>query len=111
MQFAGEFGMTPRREAMLCLIAPQFGWLRSFGIPMDLKPILNALLQLAEKTGAHVQVVSLFASFHDSQRVNASSDPQHGPKLRPVHSPECAGPIPPELDYGVVLASAWRQVL
>jgi|GEM_PF-179726 len=71
---------------------------------MDLKPILDAILQdyplpwdgphgvahwarvlenglrLTEETGAQVQVVSLFAVLHDSQRVNEVSDPQHGPR-------------------------------
>jgi uncharacterized protein len=71
---------------------------------MDLKPILDAVLQdyplpwdgahgiahwarvlenglrLADETGAQVEVVSLFSVLHDSQRVNDYSDPQHGPR-------------------------------
>jgi uncharacterized protein len=35
-------------------------------------------LRLAESTGANVEVVQLFAVFHDSRRVNESSDPGHG---------------------------------
>jgi len=37
----------------------------------------NGLL-LAERTGARVDVVELFALFHDSQRVNDERDPGHG---------------------------------
>lgn len=71
---------------------------------MDLKPIFTAILRdyalpwngahgiahwarvlenglrLAEETGAQVQVVSLFAVLHDSQRVNEHADPEHGPR-------------------------------
>lgn len=35
-------------------------------------------LVLAEKTGANVEVVKLFAVFHDSKRVNDDDDPGHG---------------------------------
>lgn len=35
-------------------------------------------LRLAEDTGANVQVVRLFAVFHDSRRKNESIDPGHG---------------------------------
>jgi uncharacterized protein len=35
-------------------------------------------LRLAEETGANVQVVRLFAVFHDSRRRNESIDPDHG---------------------------------
>lgn len=69
---------------------------------MDLKPILQAVLQdyvlpwngdhgiahwarvlenglhLAGITGANADVVSLFAVLHDSRRVNEDSDPEHG---------------------------------
>ena len=37
-------------------------------------------LQLAESTGANKKVVKLFALFHDSQRLNESWDPDHGPR-------------------------------
>lgn len=37
----------------------------------------NGLL-LAERTGADIVVVSLFALFHDSRRVNECNDPGHG---------------------------------
>jgi uncharacterized protein len=71
---------------------------------MNLKPILQAILQqyvlplgghhgvahwarvlengrrLAEQTGADIAVVSLFAIFHDSRRINEGSDPDHGPR-------------------------------
>ncbi len=69
---------------------------------LDLKPILDAILaeyslpqhgihgvahwarvletgvRLAVVTGANVEVVQLFAVFHDSQRVSEKSDPSHG---------------------------------
>lgn len=71
---------------------------------MDLKPLLNQILsdyplpwhgdhgiahwarvlenglKLCELTGANVQVVTLFAILHDSQRLNESHDPDYGPR-------------------------------
>lgn len=40
--------------------------------------VLENGLKLAEETGANVAVVSLFAIFHDSRRVNEVTDPGHG---------------------------------
>ena len=40
--------------------------------------VLETGLHLASYTGARVEVVSLFAVFHDSQRHNESRDPGHG---------------------------------
>jgi uncharacterized protein len=40
--------------------------------------VLENGLRLAEYTGANVQVVTLFALFHDSRRVNEHLDPGHG---------------------------------
>ncbi|MFO0915070.1 MAG: hypothetical protein U0795_19070 [Pirellulales bacterium] len=40
--------------------------------------VLENGLKLAEETGANVAVVSLFAIFHDSRRVNEVRDPDHG---------------------------------
>lgn len=40
--------------------------------------VLENGLRLAEETGANVEVVSLFAIFHDSRRVNECTDPDHG---------------------------------
>lgn len=37
-------------------------------------------LRLAAETGACVEVVELFALFHDSRRYNESTDPDHGPR-------------------------------
>jgi uncharacterized protein len=69
---------------------------------LDLKPIVDAILEqyslplfgihgvahwarvlenglrLAEKTQANIEVVQLFAVFHDSQRVTEETDPSHG---------------------------------
>ena len=69
---------------------------------LELKPIIHAILaeyalpldgfhgvahwarvlengrRLAEETGANIEVVSLFAVFHDSRRVNEGTDPDHG---------------------------------
>lgn len=42
--------------------------------------VLENGMKLAETTGANTDVVSLFAIFHDSQRFNESSDPEHGPR-------------------------------
>ncbi len=35
-------------------------------------------LRLAEETGANVEVLRLFAVFHDSKRINEGTDPDHG---------------------------------
>lgn len=35
-------------------------------------------LRLAEETGANLEVLRLFAVFHDSRRVNEAADPDHG---------------------------------
>ena len=40
--------------------------------------VLENGLRLAEKTGANVEVVSLFAVLHDSRRINEMTDPEHG---------------------------------
>jgi len=37
-------------------------------------------LVLAEKTGAKIEVVKLFAVLHDSRRLNDGHDPDHGPR-------------------------------
>jgi uncharacterized protein len=42
--------------------------------------VLENGLRLADKTGANVEVVSLFAVLHDSRRLNESTDPEHGPR-------------------------------
>ena len=71
---------------------------------MNLKPILTAILKnyvlplngdhgvshwarvlengirLSAETGANVDVVSLFAVLHDSQRISETTDPNHGPR-------------------------------
>lgn len=70
--------------------------------PIDLRPIVQAILaeyalhidglhgvahwarvlenglRLSEQTGATVEVVRLFAVFHDSKRISDGSDPDHG---------------------------------
>jgi len=40
--------------------------------------VLENGLRLAEATGASLEVVTLFALFHDSRRVNQGHDPGHG---------------------------------
>lgn len=40
--------------------------------------VLENGLKLAEATGANVDVVSLFAVFHDSRRINECTDANHG---------------------------------
>ena len=35
-------------------------------------------LRLAEETGANVEILRLFAVFHDSKRLNEGTDPNHG---------------------------------
>jgi uncharacterized protein len=36
--------------------------------------------RLTAETGANLEVVTLFAVLHDSQRLSESSDPEHGPR-------------------------------
>lgn len=40
--------------------------------------VLENGIRLAKETGANVEVVTLFAVFHDSKRVNEITDPGHG---------------------------------
>ena len=40
--------------------------------------VLENGLRLAAETGANVEIIKLFAVFHDSRRVNESLDPDHG---------------------------------
>lgn len=80
------------------------GWIGRYNALMNLKPVLNAIVEdyalplcgdhgvahwarvlengvrLAEETGASVEVVSLFAVLHDSRRTNEGTDPEHGPR-------------------------------
>jgi uncharacterized protein len=42
--------------------------------------VLENGLVLAEKTGANIEVVKLFAVLHDSRRLNDGHDPDHGPR-------------------------------
>ncbi len=70
--------------------------------PIDLRPIVQAILseyvlpvnshhgvshwarvlenglRLSETTGANIEIVRLFAVFHDSKRINEGTDPDHG---------------------------------
>ena len=54
-------------------------WDGDHGIAHWARVIENGL-RLAEETGANREVVQLFAILHDSQRVNESTDPDHGPR-------------------------------
>lgn len=40
--------------------------------------VLENGLRLAEMTGGKIEVVTLFAVFHDSRRLNECTDPEHG---------------------------------
>ena len=40
--------------------------------------VLETGVRLAEVTGANIEVIELFAIFHDSQRVTEETDPSHG---------------------------------
>ena len=51
--------------------------LGTHGVPHWARVLENGL-RLAEQTGAHREVVALFAVFHDSRRVNEGTDPGHG---------------------------------
>ena len=57
----------------------QLNWNGIHGVSHWARVYENGLL-LAESTGANKKVVKLFALFHDSQRLNESWDPDHGPR-------------------------------
>ena len=40
--------------------------------------VLENGIRLAKETGANVEVITLFAVFHDSKRINEVTDPGHG---------------------------------
>ena len=52
--------------------------------------VLENGLRLANVTGANIEVVQLFAVFHDSKRVNETSDPDHG-RFGADFAAECRG--------------------
>lgn len=55
----------------------QLSWKGIHGITHWARVLENGL-RLASYTGAQIQVVVLFAVFHDSKRANESNDPGHG---------------------------------
>jgi len=55
----------------------QLSWRGIHGITHWARVLENGL-RLASCTGAQIQVVALFAVFHDSKRANESKDPGHG---------------------------------
>ena len=55
----------------------QLSWRGIHGITHWARVLENGL-RLASYNGAQVQVVALFAVFHDSKRANESNDPGHG---------------------------------
>jgi uncharacterized protein len=57
----------------------QLPWDGAHGVAHWARVLENGL-RLAGETGANVEVVSLFAIFHDSRRVNEGDDPDHGPR-------------------------------
>jgi len=66
-------------DDLLALLKKQFvlSWDGIHGIPHWTRVRRNGL-RLAKLTGANLQIVELFAFFHDSQRVNDGKDPEHG---------------------------------
>jgi len=52
-------------------------WCGTHGVGHWARVLRNGL-RLAELTGAKVEVVQLFALFHDSRRINEGTDPGHG---------------------------------
>ncbi len=55
----------------------QLPWFGTHGVIHWARVYENGI-RLAETTGAEAQVVTLFALFHDSKRINESIDPGHG---------------------------------
>ena len=53
------------------------GWWSIHGVAHWARVLENGI-RLATSTGARLQVVRLFAVFHDSKRVNDDHDPNHG---------------------------------
>ena len=54
-------------------------WNGAHGIAHWARVMENGL-RLTKATGANVEVVKLFAIFHDCRRINESTDPGHGPR-------------------------------
>lgn len=83
VQIEGEQNATPTtpidlrplvREILDGYALPQNG---DHGVSHWARVLTNGL-RLCEATGAHVEVVRLFAIFHDSRRINEGHDPDHG---------------------------------
>ncbi len=64
---------------LLCAVRNQYQlpWRGIHGVSHWARVLENGL-RLAEQTGARIEVVSLFALFHDSKRENEGHDPHHG---------------------------------
>lgn len=65
--------------------------------------VLENGLRLARTTGANVEVVKLFAVFHDSKRVKETSDPDHG-RFGAEFAAELRGQVfeLPDLDFALL---------
>jgi uncharacterized protein len=66
-------------DELIHTVVTQFA-LNTRGIhgPLHWGRVLESGLALSRMTGANRQVVSLFAFFHDSKRINDERDPEHG---------------------------------
>ena len=73
--------MTPNLSLILHAILEDYAlsWDGHHGIAHWARVLENGL-RLVRETGANIEVVRLFAILHDSRRVNAGSDPDHGPR-------------------------------
>jgi uncharacterized protein len=81
------------RQKLWELVAAQFQLgEHSLHGPAHWRRVEEIGLHLCEHTGADIQIVRLFALFHDSRRQNESHDPKHGAR-------------------GAKLASEWRGKL
>ncbi|WP_265594543.1 hypothetical protein [Haloferula sp. BvORR071] len=70
---------TPDLESLWQMVCGQFSGPRhSVHGPDHWRRVERNGLLLATRTGADIVVVSLFALFHDSRRVNECNDPGHG---------------------------------
>jgi uncharacterized protein len=73
--------MAPNLHRILDAILEDYAlpWDGHHGIAHWARVLENGL-RLAGETGANIDVVRLFAVFHDSRRVNEGTDPDHGPR-------------------------------
>ena len=118
--------MPPNAQLLIRAILADYGlpWQGDHGVGHWARVLENGQ-RLAAVTGAKVEVVELFAMFHDSRRVNEGADPDHGPRAaefaaqlrgRVFHLPEpafqllhaaCAGHTQERSHPDITIQTCW----